>query len=207
MILESFHIGLHQVKYFHGAFWLKIFYHNMSTSVGFFNEEEALLCETSMKYSLLQDLDDTYKINGKFEFLLEYPELGEYNRWKQLNNPLLEIEDGAQFVKGYEDVHIGVPSQYCGGLARCKGEVAKQSLLNGSPKITDIMDWTYSIGMYNGVTWNGFTKLPANGGDREFNEVYLWSRIPHCKFSYAYHQNQLLHTKILLITRLFANSV
>jgi hypothetical protein len=85
---------------------------------------EAKNIQTTDKYSRLGLLDsgDTYKINGKYEFMLCYPNnTTQYNRWKQTNAPQNEFitpsSSGGQ-VTGYEAVHIDWTSNYWGGLER-----------------------------------------------------------------------------------------
>lgn len=114
------------IKSFGGARWARIFYHNnRNGSVLFTSLAECKNTQTTDKYSRLGILDsgDTYKINGKYEFLLQYPidDPGRYNRWKQTNAPQNEFvarsETGGQ-VTGYEAVHIDWTDNYWGGLER-----------------------------------------------------------------------------------------
>lgn len=103
------------IKSFGGARWARIFYHNnRNGSVLFTSLAECKNTQTVDKYSRLGLLDsgDTYKINGKYEFLLEYPidAPGQYNRWKQTNAPqnefVTETSAGTGTATGYEAVHI-----------------------------------------------------------------------------------------------------
>ena len=103
------------IKSFGGARWARIFYHNnRNGSVLFTSLAECKNTQTADKYSRLGLLDsgDTYKINGKYEFLLEYPidAPGQYNRWKQTNAPqnefVTETSAGTGTATGYEAVHI-----------------------------------------------------------------------------------------------------
>lgn len=102
------------IKSFGGARWARIFYHNNKKGTVLFTSlAECKNTQTADKYSRLGLLDsgDTYKINGKYEFLLEYPidDPTHYNRWKQTNAPQNEFitrsETGGQVI-GYEAVHI-----------------------------------------------------------------------------------------------------
>ena len=43
---------------------------------------------TTKKFSVLGDLRDDFKVNNMFEFILEYPNLGEELHWKQTKNPI-----------------------------------------------------------------------------------------------------------------------
>ena len=199
-MLRGFRIGYHEVKYMHGAFWLKIFHHDMSTGEGFNSPEEAQYIESDYKYSILNDLDSTYKIGEKFEFLLDYPETKEYNRWKQNNNPLEESEHGQDVAEGFVTIHTGLPRTLWGGLVRTN-QSFRACLLNGSPKNPTNREWWFAIGMYKGVTWNygKFTKLPANVGDKEYNEVFLWVRIPNCKFEIKEKHSHITNLIVIIL--------
>lgn len=95
------------------SLWARIFYHNCKEGTVLFTSlAEAKNTQTADKYSRMYLLEDnTYKINGKFEFMLCYPEYSStlYNRWKQTNAPQNEYitrsSTGGQ-VTGYEAVHI-----------------------------------------------------------------------------------------------------
>jgi hypothetical protein len=77
--------------------------------------------------------DDTYKINGKFEFMLTYPEYSStlYNRWKQTYAPqnefVTETTAGTGTATGYEAVHVDWTGAYWGGLTRQKSDTTAYS--------------------------------------------------------------------------------
>lgn len=109
-----------------GSRWARIFYHNCKNGTVLFTSiAECKDIQTADKYSRLGILDsgDTYKIGGKYEFMLEYPvdAPGECNRWRQTNAPQNEYitrsSSGGQ-VTGYEAIHIDWTGQYWGGLER-----------------------------------------------------------------------------------------
>jgi len=58
-------------KSFQGATWLKIFHHDSSSGQYFNNFSEALKCNSNTKFSIIGEIDTTYKFNDKYEFLLE----------------------------------------------------------------------------------------------------------------------------------------
>ena len=82
-----------EIKYFEEAVWAKVFEHNTeSGTVLFSTVDEVLNTQTTDKYSRLYLLDSLENTDGKYEFLLEYPDdkLNQYNRWIQNNNPCNE---------------------------------------------------------------------------------------------------------------------
>ena len=76
--------NLINIKYFNGKPFLKIFYQFTNSSSDFFNENDDFeLINERNKFSILKHIDDRFKYNDYFEFLLEYPSLEGFNNWKQ----------------------------------------------------------------------------------------------------------------------------
>ena len=68
-----------------GSAWARIFYHaNHGGTVFFTSLAETLNSDTPDKFSCLYLLDELKATDGKYEFMLTYPEKhpGKYNRWK-----------------------------------------------------------------------------------------------------------------------------
>lgn len=167
------------IKSFDGARWARIFYHNNKKGTVLFTSlAECKNTQTADKYSRLGLLDsgDTYKINGKYEFLLQYPidDPSHYNRWKQTNAPQNEYNTqsstGTQ-VAGYEAVHIDWTSNYWGGLERNNTSTTSYSLtwLDGS---VGHGDWFYAIGSAS----THARGIPSYNSTADV--VELWIRIP-----------------------------
>lgn len=167
------------IKSFDGARWARIFYHNnRNGSVLFTSLAECKNTQTTDKYSRLGILDsgDTYKINGKYEFLLQYPidYPGLYNRWRQTNAPQNEFvarsETGGQ-VTGYKAVHIDWTGNYWGGLERNDASTTSYSStwLDGS---VGRDSWFYAIGSSSAYGHG----IPSY--DSTASVVELWIRIP-----------------------------
>lgn len=167
------------IKYFQGARWARIFYHNNKKGTVLFTSlAECKNIQTEDRYSRLGLLDsgDTYKINGKYEFLLEYPidAPGQYNRWKQTNAPqnefITQSSSGGQ-VTGYEAVHIDWTNNYWGGLERNSSSTTSYNptWLDGS---CGHGNWFYAIGS-NATFQRG---IPSYGSTADV--VELWIRIP-----------------------------
>jgi hypothetical protein len=107
---------------------------------------------------------------GKYEFLLEYPELGESNRWQQKNNPLEEVEkiDGQYFVEGYNPIKIDLNGSWWGGLVLSSFTC---SLLDGS---VGVSYWHYAIGQLDCAYHEKYV-MPSDF--REVNKTLLWIRV------------------------------
>ena len=93
--------GYNEIRTFKGISWLKVFYHNMENLNGYTNESEAQSCQSDEKFSILNEINDKFKINNCYEFLLYFTERQQYNQWRQNNNPLDEIEDGQDKAGGF----------------------------------------------------------------------------------------------------------
>jgi len=160
-------------KFFKGATWLKIFYHDSSIGDYFHNYSEVLKCSSCRKFSVIGEIDSKYKNNDKYEFLLEYPEFNKYNRWRQTHNPKDNPEVEGQKADGYEDMEIYYPGRYWGGIVKSSHT---QSAFDGS---TGHINWLFAIGSYE--PWPEANKFPGPAID--FNtyygvsEVLLWVRI------------------------------
>jgi hypothetical protein len=156
-----------------------IFYHNSSGGVRFANFEKAMRNDEPNLYSALYKIAPKYKINGKYEFILDYE--NGFLQWRQNNNPLLETEKGTATVEGYEYIKstVGEIGSF-GGLARTNSSTKFQvngcisTLLNGIP--IDY-NWWYSVGTIHSceARWNG-DYIP---GSTSISTKYvkLWIRV------------------------------
>jgi len=168
-------IAVYYTKNQHGCIWLKIFHHNGYGGSMFRDFSHALSSDEPNLYSILHKITDSYKINGKFEFLLEYPELSGYNRWKQSYHPINENDD-VRPVRGYEAISISWQTEYWGGLT--KSSRIGNTLIDGS---CGHSYWFYSIGAYQNNEWI-IAKCPSTkncipGPSGSVREVILWVRV------------------------------
>ena len=130
--------------------WIVVFHHNIEKTTAFDSFKDAQFHLEKNKYSILSNITENYKIDGKkFEFLLYYDELSISFHWKQTNNPIFEDETESTEANGFE--YIGtLPSEYStfGGLVTTTmGEPRNNvisSLLNGQPGIPN---WFFAIGI------------------------------------------------------------
>lgn len=165
VIMKGFFDMFHfETKEFSGATWLKIYYTNsVSGAVLWKDVDELGFSLQTYKWSILGMLPYFYNNTWKYEFLLEYPSLGKYNRWRQTSNPLLTD----QSVSGYAAIDINMTQNNWGGLALSSTK-GTSTIIDGSPSATS---WYYAIGQQ--AAYQG--GIPAN--DPSVQEVYLWIRI------------------------------
>ena len=154
---ECFEVNRKFFIYKLNSFWQLLYYHDFSKERAWSSVDEARRSYKSDKYSVLYSINPKYKINGKYEFLLEYPEHDGFNQWSQTSNPLEEIEipgDGSQNAEGYKEISCTWKSDYFGGLVRSSSNTL--TLLDGSSYHENTY---YSIGrtsaMNNGVPGPG----------------------------------------------------
>ena len=133
----------------------------------FANFDETLKCNKPQLYSILGDLNESYQINGSYEFLLEYPSVIGYNRWIQSLLP--QNNNDALLVQGYKPISISWNYEYWNGLVR--STVTHSTLIDGS---VGSSNWYYSIGcIYSPWAPN----FPGPNSTLLLTEVSLWIRV------------------------------
>jgi len=136
---------------------------------------QALSVNDKYRYSILGSIGSDFKYDGKYEFLLEYPQLNGSNWWIQNKNPVLENE-GTTAANGYTPVSVSWATHHFGGLV--KSSQTTLTLLDGSAGNTE---WFYSIGTREVTSWSTQNcPSPVNcfpGPNGSVNEVYLWLRV------------------------------
>lgn len=170
-----------------GSVWARIFYHQNNQGTTLFESlAECKNTQQTDKYSRLYLLEDnTYKRNGKFEFMLTYPNNSNgYNRWKQTNAPqnefVTETSAGTGTATGYEAVHIDWTSNYWGGLTRQKEDTTSFSpcYLSGS---VGHGNWFYAIGAasthVDGIPASSDTVTSTGASGSTSSCVELWVRV------------------------------
>lgn len=86
-----------------GSLWKLLFYHDLNKATYFEKKEDAMKCNEEGRYSSLHTINSAYKIQNKYEFLLEYPELNKSNQWKQSLNPFRQYLNSENNATGYEE--------------------------------------------------------------------------------------------------------
>lgn len=165
VVMKNFFDMFHfETKEFSGATWLKVYYtHSQNGTVVWKDIDELGFSLQAYKWSILGMLPYFYNNTWKYEFLLEYPSLGKYNRWRQTSNPLL----AKQSVTGYSAISISMTENNWGGLALSSTK-GTSTIIDGSPGAET---WYYAIGQQTAYQGG----IPAN--DPSVQEVYLWVRI------------------------------
>ena len=130
-----------------------IFYHDVRTEDKYFTKENVRHYFGRYRYSVLSDLEteSIYKIDGKYEFYIHYPEITgyNYNWWRQTLSPTIQTENTTQsspddhYVFGYENISVHLTGNSWGGLALNNGTL--RSYINGC---INHQNWNYSIGAY-----------------------------------------------------------
>ena len=160
-LFDMFHF---ETKEFGGATWLKVYYTNSKNGTVLWKDVDELgFSLQSYKWSILGLLPYFYSNTWKYEFLLESPSEGKYNRWRQTSDPLLTNNS----VSGYSPITIQSSGNGWGGLALSTTK-GTSTIIDGSPGDTT---WWYAIGQQ--VAYQG--GLPGFGV--AVQELYLWVRI------------------------------
>lgn len=156
--------------------WALVFEHNcVGGTVKFTSYNEVMNTQTANKYSRLNILDKFKGSDGKFEFMLKYPDdTTAYNRWKQTNNPCKEFKgysDSSLTVDGYEAVSIAWTGNAWGGLNRQNSDETDISpcFLSGT---VGHSNWYYAIGASSSHV-NG---MPTYNNGSTAGRVQLWVR-------------------------------
>ena len=189
-----------EIKLFRGRKWLLVFHHKYETEKDLFkNESDALFCNEKNRFSILGSINDTFKSHGRYEFLLEYPEVAGFNQWSQTKNPLF-VEPGES--NGYRPISITWSTLGWHGLAKSADKAS--TLIDGSTS-TYTGNWFFAIGAYNSYHYS----IPAFININDFNEsekerlrireVRLWTRIGLEDCSIKNKSDLLLHSISLVI--------
>ena len=128
-----------KLKSFKRKTWLLVFRHSTRKTVSFFTKEEAKLNNEEDRFSIIAKIDETFKYDSKYEFLLEYPETNEYCIWRQSLSPLKDTKDGNS-AEGFEPIRLIPNCLTFGGLQLSS---VSRSLIDGS---TNTGLWYYAIG-------------------------------------------------------------
>ena len=184
-----------RTKYQYWRNWLLIFHHNIDK--GHFSPDKSDCYESNIpgKYSAIGLINELFKINEYYEFLLEYPENGSIV-WKQKISPMNFTETSI------ENDDIGLDILYNRhNFAYFKGIMKSSSSSCFDCDNYKLSNFWYSIGLIN----TGHSKIPGpkiGSKNIEVNEVSLWIRVPsyltcNCKQSRSIH-NSILFICILL---------
>ena len=196
-------IGKYDFHSFFGAQWLKVFYHRPGDNKLIFeNEQQLKNINDKQRYSILGELNENYRINDKYEFLLYYPDISKFNWWRQSKLPYDETEkEGMGHADGYENVSISMTDNYWGGLVKQGISLITEkedcgyecSFIEGS--VGDAQ-YYYSIGLRKPIA-----TVPAE--NTWVTDVYLWIRILGVNPSILFSKNSLNQLNYLPLMSLF----
>ena len=169
----------YEVASYKNQHWLKVFFHNHTTKVNFIDEKEARHCNSEFKYSILDEINPSMRINKKYEFIMDFPGFSSYFiRWEQNKNPVREL-DGKPQADGFKILEDSRPNnpQSFNGLTR---STIRDVITN---KINCFLDgipydyhWYYAIGMYENSSGNYKTEgIPAY--QENVRSIRLWIKI------------------------------
>ena len=163
----------YKFKEFNNSFFVLIFRQEYPSGGLFANDEECNKSLKSKRFSVIGSVDERFKVNEKYHFLLEYPELSAYLEWEQAlpittNSSNLEANVYNKTFKRFQGLSISFDST--------------RTCFDGSPgKNTN--SWWYSVGMinpYNGRTIPG----PVINNCIYVNEVLLWMKFDNISVLY-----------------------
>lgn len=166
-------VGKSAVKFVSGRYyqvhrksvWMLLLWHNYTKVGPFSSKNAALNNDGEYNYSVISELTDEYKINNKFEFMIQYPEVAKDIIWKQSKNPKDEdVDDTSEKVSGFRSI-FGVPAGFTGLSSSNYGCLYDGTSAKGS--------WMFCIGCTSRV-YN--ETMP---GPHSFvGEVSFWVRFP-----------------------------
>jgi len=181
----------------YNATWMKVFYHYSGSGSRFSGYSEALNCDSTDKFSILGRLNQTFQNGGKYEFLIQYPQVSGYNRWRQSLLPYDDIEKTGNQAQGYEPVSISWNGQFWGGLVR--STQTSWTIIDGSAGHTN---WWYSVGTMDVQIWPNQFPGPALTDEQWIlvNCVELWIRIDHLLATQRYNAKSIMTFRSILLS-------
>ena len=128
--------------------------------------------EDSGRFSILGSLDSFKTEDGKFHFMLCYPDLtfgndGKYcNEWKQTSNPASSTS-----IQGYEEISIAFP--WNGGKGLALSSTSDHCFIDNSPNSGN---WWWCVGAF---AYHGSTGYWPGPEPHIVNKVHLYVNVDH----------------------------
>ena len=165
-------INSYRIKEFNDSTFVRVFWHNSNIG-NFFKGKEILFVNKRGRFSVIGFINEVFKEDENYEFLLEYCQVSKFFHWQQKTNILEKVDD----VKM-------TPKNISGGTFFGLSASSLESLtsIDGTPG--NNQNWFYSIGQKSsfsgalaGAYWykNGALKYDT------VSEVELWMRINSTK--------------------------
>jgi hypothetical protein len=168
--------------------WLQVFHHKYPEGGLFSSNDECNFSLKKNRFSVLKYIDETFKINDYYKFIIEYPNENKTIQWDQrmsIMNKNISVEPVIH-TPGFSNFNgLGISSDI------------NSTCFDGNPT-SSYGNWWYSIGAKT-VYLEGF---PGIHGDNSVStkEVSLWIMIAHLndtkKFpgvAHAYSQHHSLN--------------
>ena len=156
--------------------FLLIFHQNTFTKDWFTTEEEFLETNTFHKYSILKYINDEFKTENVFEFIMDYPEVGKFGRWTQSKNPL-ETEQNENVLISEKGSTWDRELSFIG---LHQSSVKTACFLEGTnetnPEIGNDW-WYYAIGQKTEWINNILASFDFDSKKYSIHQVYLWLKI------------------------------
>ena len=173
-------------------YWFLIFHHNIEG--GFFTPKNVLSSHTKHKFSVLGRLNDQYKYEDSFHFLLTYPQTSGYINWTQNENPIHRTTNSTYHVISNTFHSV---NQFEGLSLH---DTDDRTFLEG--QIGEKTTWFYAIGQYRKRTND--TEISLAGPDWRIDgnpvtEVNLYLRVFDTSLVYKLYHFCTLQTRSFYI--------
>ena len=157
--------------------YLQIFYHSIRNNQFFKVKQEFLYSNTKDKFSILFYINDEFKTpEDVFDFILEYPDTGEYGHFTQRINPInanysdnIDVKIQPDTTWNNDITFVGLHQSEAPQYTYIEG-VHSFSYVNNAP------EWYYAVGARE--KWHGI--IPGyryNTNKTEFYQVSLWIKL------------------------------
>ena len=151
----------------------------------FKNDYECLFSNEENKYSLLGYINDQFRVQGSFVFLLEYPETPCHYFFSQEVNPIFTTPDNVEGFTPYSSncssnlKFIGLNRNNYQNAAYLDGIVTNPS-----------NSWYWFFGIGQKTTWGGHDQIPGyiSSYSPIILEVNLWMQFDDPHVLYLLHQ-------------------
>ena len=172
-------------KVFNETIWILLLRQNSEDNIPFSSLNDAMYSpHDDKRYSILSTINNNshqLRVDGKFEFLIEYPGYHKgYNQWRQTNY-LLEETDTDNYVLGFEELHTDLNlfdksdrNTLWKGLSISS---YSKTLLDGTMTLGN---WNFAFGVVELMN-NEYIPTNINNGSKE---ELLWIRIPSISYLY-----------------------
>ena len=184
---SEFVLSGHRFKRYNESNFVLIFSQKYPSGGLFHSEEECNKSIKKNKYSVIGLIDDKYKLNEYFHFLLEYPELHSKLEFKQ-KLPITSTSNNVQ------PIYYNKSFSYFYGLA--KSADIEKTCFDATPG-EGTLNWWYSIGTIHSceTQWND-NVIP--GPIQGVNYVKLWIRIREASLRICKERSFITFTSIFI---------